>query len=327
MTETQTTLHCRAIAQDVIQIETKALQALAERIDENFDQACQHLIACQGRIVVLGMGKSGHIGSKIAATLASTGSPAFFVHPGEANHGDLGMITAQDVVLAISYSGETQEILTLLPLIQRQGIPLITLTGNPTSTLAKKATVNLDVRVEREACPLDLAPTASTTATLVMGDALAVALLKARGFTAEDFARSHPGGKLGRRLLLLVDDLMHTGSALPKVTPETCLKDALFEITEKKLGLTTVVDPHNKLLGVFTDGDLRRALNNGLDLHQTRITEVMTTHPQTILPGVLAVDALQMMENLKITALAIVNLEQEIQGIIHLHDLLQAKVG
>ena len=257
----------------MIETETAAVAELAERIDERFVAACQHMLDCSGRIVVLGMGKSGHIGGKIAATLASTGSPAFFVHPGEASHGDLGMITASDVVLAISNSGETSELLTILPLIKRLGVPLITLTGNPVSTLARAADVNIDVSVAQEACPLGLAPTSSTTATLVMGDALAVSLLEVRGFTAEDFARSHPGGRLGRRLLLLVRDIMHTGDEVPQVGEAILLSDALMEMTRKGLGMTAVTDENGRLRGVFTDGDLRRVLDRRIDVHATAIGE------------------------------------------------------
>jgi len=257
----------KPLASQVLTIEAQAIEQLKSRIDDRFVHACDLMLHCQGRIVVLGMGKSGHIGGKIAATLASTGSPAFFVHPAEASHGDMGMITAQDVVVALSNSGETDEILTLLPLIKRQGVPLIALTGNPDSTLAQAADVHIDVSVAQEACPLGLAPTSSTTATLAMGDALAVALLEARGFTAEDFARSHPGGRLGRRLLLLTDDVMHTGEQMPRNAPDDLLRDALLEMSRKGLGTTVVVDREEHVLGVFTDGDLRRALDRQVDVH------------------------------------------------------------
>jgi arabinose-5-phosphate isomerase len=277
-------------------------------------------------VVVIGMGKSGHIGGKIAATLASTGTPAFFVHPGEASHGDLGMITASDVVLALSNSGETAEIITILPIIKRLNVPLITLTGNPESTLAKAATANINVRVEREACPLDLAPTASTTAALVMGDALAIALLEARGFTKEDFARSHPGGALGRRLLLLIDDLMHTGDAIPAVGPDTLLSNALMEMTRKGLGMTAVVDAQRRLVGVFTDGDLRRAIDHKVDVHVARVGEVMTTNCKTMHPGMLAAEALQLMDSKMINALPVVNDDNELVGALNMHDLLRAGV-
>lgn len=310
----------------VIRTELQAISALMQRVDDNFAQACQFLLNCEGRIVVIGMGKSGHIGSKIAATLASTGSPAFFVHPGEASHGDMGMITGKDVVLALSNSGETDEILIILPLIKRLGIPLISLTGNTNSTLAQAATINLDVSVEKEACPLGLAPTSSTTAALVMGDALAIALLEVRGFDANDFARSHPGGRLGRRLLLRVSDVMHTGDAIPKVTVGTVLSEALMEITLKKLGMTAVVDQKQHIVGIFTDGDLRRALDKQINLHQTMIEEVMTTACKTIKNNCLAVEALEKMQHHKITALLVIDENSALIGALHLHDLLRAGV-
>jgi arabinose-5-phosphate isomerase len=284
------------------------------------------MLECKGRVVVIGMGKSGHIGGKIAATLASTGTPAFFVHPGEASHGDLGMITASDVVLALSNSGETAEIITILPIIKRLNVPLITLTGNPESTLAKAATANINVRVDREACPLDLAPTASTTAALAMGDALAIALLESRGFTELDFARSHPGGALGRRLLLLIDDLMHTGAAIPAVGPDTLLINALMEMTRKGLGMTAVVDGQGRLVGVFTDGDLRRAIDHKVDVHVARVGDVMTTNCKTIRPGMLAAEALQLMDSKSINALPVVNDDNILVGALNMHDLLRAGV-
>jgi arabinose-5-phosphate isomerase len=310
----------------VIETEARAVSQLAARIDSLFAKACQLMLACEGRVVVIGMGKSGHIGNKIAATLASTGTPAFFVHPGEASHGDLGMITPKDVVLALSNSGETLEILTILPIIKRLDVPLIALTGKPHSTLARAATVNLDVGVEKEACPLDLAPTSSTTAALVMGDALAISLLDARGFTADDFARSHPAGALGRRLLLLIDDIMHTGDAIPRVREDTSLRDALLEMTAKRLGMTAVVDAQGRLTGLFTDGDLRRTLDRGVDIHATPIQEVMTRDPRTIQPGVLAAEALQVMDSKKINGLIVVNAQQEPVGALNMHDLLRAGV-
>jgi arabinose-5-phosphate isomerase len=310
----------------VIETEARAVSQLAARIDSLFARACQLMLACEGRVVVIGMGKSGHIGNKIAATLASTGTPAFFVHPGEASHGDLGMITPKDVVLALSNSGETAEILTILPIIKRLDVPLIALTGKPQSTLARAATVNLDVGVEKEACPLDLAPTSSTTAALVMGDALAISLLDARGFTADDFARSHPAGALGRRLLLLIDDIMHTGDAIPRVQEDTSLRDALLEMTAKRLGMTAVVDAQGKLTGLFTDGDLRRTLDRAVDIHTTPIREVMTRDPRTIQPGVLAAEALQVMDSRKINGLIVVNAQQEPVGALNMHDLLRAGV-
>jgi arabinose-5-phosphate isomerase len=316
----------KALGLAVIQTEAAAVAELAARIDDNFAIACQHMLACSGRIVVLGMGKSGHIGGKIAATLASTGSPAFFVHPGEASHGDLGMIVAKDVVLALSNSGETEEILTILPLIKRLGVPLIALTGNPNSTLASAATVHIDVSVRQEACPLGLAPTSSTTATLVMGDALAISLLEARGFTAEDFARSHPGGRLGRRLLLLIGDIMHSGAAIPQVNANAKLSEALLEMTRKGLGMTAIVDTDRHIVGIFTDGDLRRALDHGIDVHTTGITEVMTRGGKTVHPEQLAAEALQVMQNHKINALLVVDAQQQVVGALNMHDLLRAGV-
>ncbi|MCK5877721.1 MAG: KpsF/GutQ family sugar-phosphate isomerase [Candidatus Marithrix sp.] len=304
----------------------EAVASLVDRIDTAFVQACEFMLQCEGRIVVIGMGKSGHIGNKIAATLASTGSPAFFVHPGEASHGDLGMITAKDVVVALSNSGETEEILVILPLIKRLAIPLITLTGDKNSTLAKTATVNIDVSVNKEACPLGLAPTSSTTAALVMGDALAVALLETKGFQAEDFARSHPGGKLGRRLLLLTSDIMHTGKAMPTVPTTATLRDALEEITQKGMGMTAIVEPDLKVVGIFTDGDLRRALDKQIDIHNTKITQIMTIAGKTITADYLAVDALTIMQNHKITAVLVVDEQQTLIGVLHMHDLLRAKV-
>ena len=316
----------KALGLAVIQTEAAAVAELAARIDDNFAIACQYMLACSGRIVVLGMGKSGHIGGKIAATLASTGSPAFFVHPGEASHGDLGMIIAKDVVLALSNSGETEEILTILPLIKRLGVPLIALTGNPTSTLANAATVHIDVSVRQEACPLGLAPTSSTTATLVMGDALAISLLEARGFTAEDFARSHPGGRLGRRLLLLIGDIMHSGAAIPQVNANAMLSEALLEMTRKGLGMTAIVNSDRHIVGIFTDGDLRRALDHGIDVHTTAITAVMTRGGKTVHAEQLAAEALQVMQNHKINALLVVDAQQQLIGALNMHDLLRAGV-
>ena len=315
----------RALGLAVIETEAQAVASLAARIDNTFVRAGKFMLACVGRIVVIGMGKSGHIGSKIAATLASTGSPAFFVHPGEASHGDLGMITTKDVVLALSNSGETEEILTILKLIKRLNVPLITLTGNKNSTLAKKATVNLDVSVTKEACPLGLAPTSSTTAALVMGDALAIALLSERGFNAQDFALSHPGGQLGRRLLLKVRDIMHTGDKIPIVSPTATLRDALVEMTGKGFGMTAIVDGLH-VRGIFTDGDLRRALDKSVDIHSTIITEVMTASCKTVIENCLAVDALTMMQTHKIMAVLVVDTEQTLIGVLHMHDLLRARV-
>jgi len=310
----------------VLEIEADAVRALQQRIDANFIAACRYMLACQGRIVVVGMGKSGHIGSKVAATFASTGTPAFFVHPGEASHGDLGMIVAGDVVLAISNSGETDEILTILPLIKRLGVPLITLTGNPDSRMARAATANIDISVEKEACPLGLAPTSSTTATLAMGDALAVSLLEARGFTAEDFARSHPGGRLGRRLLLLIDEIMHCGDSIPRVAESVSLSEALVEMTRKGLGMTAVVAADGHLAGIFTDGDLRRVLDHRIDVHEVGIRDVMTAGCKTARQGMLAAEALQMMEEYKINALLVVDEEKRLVGALNMHDLLRAGV-
>lgn len=310
----------------VIETEAAAITALLERLDERFEQACHYLLQCRGRIVVTGMGKSGHIGNKIAATLASTGSPAFFVHPGEASHGDLGMITPQDVVLALSNSGETSELLIILPLLKRLGTPLIAMTGNPRSTLARESEVHLNVSVEKEACPLGLAPTSSTTTTLVMGDALAVALLQTRGFTAEDFALSHPGGTLGRRLLLHVSDIMHSGDALPVITQESTLHDALEMMSAKGLGMTAVVDLQGRLAGVYTDGDLRRTLNRPIDIHQLKVAEVMTRNCKTVAPDMLAAEALQMMDEKKINGLLVLDGEQQLVGAFNMHDLLRAGV-
>jgi len=310
----------------VLETESAAVNALKSRIDDDFVRACRYMLDCEGRVVVIGMGKSGHIGSKIAATLASTGTPAFFVHPGEASHGDLGMIVARDVVLALSNSGATEEILTILPLIKRLHVPLIALTGNPQSELAEAADVNIDVGVEEEACPLGLAPTASTTAALAMGDALAISLLEVRGFTSDDFARSHPGGKLGRRLLLLIDDLIHTGERAPKVFSGTLICDALLEITRKGLGVTAIIDNDNVVQGIFTDGDLRRALDHSVDLNATPIDELMTRDYTLISPGLLAAEALQIMENGKFNALLVVDDNKRLLGALNMHDLLRAGV-
>jgi arabinose-5-phosphate isomerase len=307
-------------------IEAEAVAALAARLGPEFARACHLLHACRARVVVTGMGKSGHVGAKIAATLASTGTPAFFLHPAEASHGDIGMITRDDVVLALSNSGETEEILTLVPFIKRLGLPLLALTGNPASTLARAADVHIDVSVPAEACPLNLAPTASTTATLAMGDALAVTLLKMRGFTEEDFARSHPGGRLGRRLLLKVRDLMLSGVTVPRVGPDTYVSQGLLEMSAKGLGMTTVVGADDVLLGVFTDGDLRRALDLRLDLHATPMREVMTAQGKTVGPDELAAEAVHIMEQFRITALVVVDDAQHVLGALNVHDLLRAGV-
>ncbi|TDQ36291.1 arabinose-5-phosphate isomerase [Thiopseudomonas denitrificans] len=313
-------------AQRTIALEQASIADLAGRIDDSFVQACQLILDCPGRVVVVGMGKSGHIGRKIAATLASTGTPAFFVHPAEASHGDMGMITASDVVLALSNSGTTSEIVTLLPLIKRLDIPLISMTGNPHSVLAQSATASLDAGVEKEACPLNLAPTSSTTVTLVLGDALALALLEARGFTPEDFAFSHPGGALGRRLLLKVEDVMHSDDELPAVSRGVPLREALLEMTRKSLGMTLILDSDNALAGIFTDGDLRRALDRGLDTRNAIIDEVMTVGGKTARPEMLAAEALKIMQDFKINSLPVVNDRQQAIGALNMHDLLRAGV-
>lgn len=316
----------QATAKRVLAIEARAIEGLIVTIDEHFSRACELLLACTGRIIVTGMGKSGHIGNKLAATLASTGSPAFFVHPAEASHGDLGMITADDVVIALSNSGETAEVLTIMPVIKRKGTPLISMTGRADSTLARQADVHLHVSVGEEACPLNLAPTSSTTAALALGDALAIALLEARGFTAEDFALSHPGGSLGRRLLLRVEDVMHGGERLPIILDDASIADALMEMTSKGLGMTAVVNSKKALTGVFTDGDLRRMLDRALDIHQHSIREVMTVDPVVISSGHLAAEALQIMEKKKINGLIIVDAENTPVGALNMHDLLRAGV-
>jgi arabinose-5-phosphate isomerase len=313
-------------ARAVLHTEAAAVTALGARLDGGFVQACQLLLACTGRVVVSGMGKSGHIGTKIAATLASTGTPAFFVHPGEASHGDIGMITANDVVLALSNSGETDELVTILPIIKRLAVPLIALTGRADSTLGRAATVVLDVSVAAEACPLNLAPTASTTATLAMGDALAVAVLEARGFTPEDFARSHPAGTLGRKLLLHVEDVMRTGDSSPVVTPDALVRDGLLEMSRKGLGMTSVAKADGKLLGVFTDGDLRRVLDRSIDLHTTPMHSVMTANPKCAKPRMLAAEAVHLMDAHRITALPVVDDNNCIVGALNIHDLFRAGV-
>tara|TARA_R110002074_G_scaffold402287_1_gene606233 strand:+ start:49170 stop:50159 length:990 start_codon:yes stop_codon:yes gene_type:complete len=307
----------------VIKTETEAIAKLANHIDDNFAHACELILQCEGKIVVIGMGKSGHIANKIAATLASTGTPAFFVHPGEASHGDLGMITKNDVALALSNSGETGEVLTILPILKRLGIPLISITGNPASTLATMSDAPIDASTDKEACPLGLAPTSSTTAALVMGDALAIALLEARGFTEEDFALSHPGGSLGRRLLLRVSDIMHKDADIP-ITQETALvRTALLEMTDKKLGMTAITDQHGNLTGIFTDGDLRRMLENCTDIHTTEIQAVMTRGGATISPEKLAVEALQLMQSKQINALLVTH-DNKLVGALNMHDMLKA---
>jgi arabinose-5-phosphate isomerase len=309
-----------------LEIEARALEGLAPRLDAAFAQACRVCLECQGRVVVTGMGKSGHIAGKIAATLASTGTPAFFLHPAEAGHGDLGMITRGDAVLALSNSGETPELIVLLPHLKRLGVPLIVLTGRPDSTLGRAAGVVLDVSVAEEACPLNLAPTASTTATLAMGDALAVSVLEARGFTRHDFAMSHPGGALGRKLLLHVEDLMRTGDAVPRVAPDAPLSAGLLEMSRKGLGMTVVVDATQRILGVFTDGDLRRTLDRQLDVHATPMSAVMTANGKTIGPRELAAEAVHLMEVHRITALPVADAAGHLVGALNVHDLLRAGV-
>lgn len=313
-------------ARRTVSMERDALTDLLARIDSSFERACDLLLSCKGRVIVSGMGKSGHIANKIAATLASTGTPAFFVHPGEASHGDFGMITRTDVVLAISNSGASAELLTLLPLLKRLSIPLISMTGKEDSPLSDAADVNLDVSVKTEACPLNLAPTSSTTVTLALGDALAVALLEARGFTAEDFAFSHPGGTLGKKLLLRVEDVMHKNGEIPQVPSGTPLKDALTEMTSKGFGMTVVMQDNGQLAGIFTDGDLRRCIDDNLNINSLSTNEVMTTNPRTISQGILAAEALGIMQDKKITALVVEDESSHVIGVLHMHDLLRAGI-
>ncbi|HPE61204.1 MAG TPA: KpsF/GutQ family sugar-phosphate isomerase [Thiolinea sp.] len=314
----------KALARAVIETEICALNALPERIDDQFVAACEAILACRGRVIVMGMGKSGHIGSKIAATLASTGTPAFFVHPGEASHGDLGMILDGDVLIVLSNSGATDEILAIIPAIRRLQVVIIAMTGHPESELARAAHHHIHTGVDNEACPLGLAPTASTTAALVMGDALAISLLEARGFTAEDFARSHPGGRLGKRLLVHVHDIMHTGTRIPRVTPEADLRQAILEMTRQGLGMTVITDTEQRLLGIFTDGDLRRSFENSIT-PDVAVASVMTRQCLSIAPEALAVSALNLMQERSITALPVVR-DGRIAGIIHMHDLLRAGI-
>ncbi|MDO4222900.1 MAG: KpsF/GutQ family sugar-phosphate isomerase [Acinetobacter sp.] len=322
------TVSYQDIARQTLAIEQTALAVLTQQIDERFDRACEILLQCQGRVVVTGMGKSGHIGRKMAATLASTGTPSFFMHPGEAGHGDLGMLVRGDVLIAISNSGKSDEIMMLMPLIKHLGVPLITISRDATGPMPQNADVALTLGEVEEACPLGLAPTSSTTATLALGDALAVALLEARGFTADDFARSHPAGALGKRLLLHVEHLMHTGEQLPKVAPHTPLNQVLYEMTEKRLGLTTVVDEQNVLLGIFTDGDLRRLIErqHGLQI-DTPVEHVMTKNPYTISPKLRAVEALEQLKAKKINQFVVVDHAQKVIGVIAMHDLIQAGVS
>ena len=313
-------------ALNTISLEAACVTALLERIDEPFIRACETILHCKGRAVVMGMGKSGHIANKIAATLSSTGTPAYFVHPAEASHGDIGMVTREDVVLALSNSGTTPEILALLPILKRKGVKLIAFTGNPLSELALAADSHVDVSVAQEACPLNLAPTTSTTAALVMGDALAMALLEARGFTAEDFAFSHPGGNLGRRLLLKVEDIMHAGEAIPQVMTGTTISTALLEITAKKLGMTTVLDGNHIICGVFTDGDLRRVLDKGMDIRTATVSDVMTGTFKTVSAGALASEAARVMQDNEIYSLVVLHHDHSLAGVITMHDLLKANV-
>lgn len=317
----------RSTAQRVITMEQEAVSQLSQRLDEQFDQACELLLNCNGRVIISGMGKSGHIGKKIAATMASTGTPAFFVHPGEASHGDMGMITAGDAVIAMSNSGSTAEVVALLPLLKLLAVPVIALTGNPNSELALGADVHLNVGVSEEACPLNLAPTSSTTVSLVMGDALAIALLEARGFTADDFAFSHPGGALGRRLLLKIDNLIHGGEQMPRVSVGSTLSTALLEMSSKALGMTTVINQNGTLAGIFTDGDLRRAIDAGVDIHSCAIEDIMTKQCRTVKPGTMAAEALRIMEDHKITVLVAIDADDKPIGVIHTHDLLKAGVA
>lgn len=313
------------VGKEVLHIEHDGLKNLEQYINHDFDCACQLIFGCKGKVVVMGMGKSGHIGRKIAATLASTGTPSFFVHPGEASHGDLGMITNKDVVLAISNSGESGEILALLPVLKRIKVPLICMTNNPDSNMGKYADVHLCIKVPQEACPLGLAPTTSTTATLVMGDALAIALLTARGFTADDFALSHPGGALGRKLLLLVRDLMNTGEDIPHIPKSASLREALVEITRKKLGMTVICDDDMNIEGIFTDGDLRRIFDMGIDLNNAKIADLMTPGGIRVSPNMLAVEALNLMQSKHVTSLLVAQ-DNKLVGVLHMHDLLQAGV-
>lgn len=314
------------LAREVLTIEAAAVQALTQRIDETFLRALDIILSCEGRVIVSGMGKSGHIARKIASTLSSTGTPAYFVHPAEASHGDLGMITSEDVFIALSYSGESEELLTIVPMIKRQGAKLISLTGNPQSSLAQTADAHLDAAVDKEACPMGLAPTASTTAALALGDALAVALLDAKGFGAEDFARSHPGGNLGRRLLTHVRDIMHTGAEIPAVRDNALLSEAILEITRKRLGMTAIVDEAQRVLGIYTDGDLRRTLEKKLDFASTRISAVMSHNPRCLSPDSLAAEAVQIMEQHSITQIVVVDTGNKLVGALNMNDLLRAKV-
>lgn len=314
------------LAREVLNIEAAAVQALSLRLDESFLRALDVILRCEGRVIVSGMGKSGHIARKIAATMSSTGTPAYFVHPGEASHGDLGMITSEDVIIALSYSGESQELMTIVPVIKRQGAKLISMTGYPASSLAQAADVHLNAHVDKEACPMELAPTASTTAALALGDALAMALLDAKGFGAEDFARSHPGGSLGRRLLTHVRDIMRSGERLPMVQEAAMLSDAIMEISKKGVGMTAIVDADQHVLGIYTDGDLRRTLAKKLDFNATPVRDVMSANPRCISPDSLAAEAVQMMEQYNISQMLVVDAQHKLVGALNMHDLLHAKV-
>jgi len=314
------------LAREVLNIEAAAVSALSARLDDNFLHALDLILSCHGRVIVSGMGKSGHIARKIAATMSSTGTPAYFVHPGEASHGDLGMITSDDVIIALSYSGESQELMTIVPVIKRQGAKLISMTGFPASSLAVSADVHLNAAVDKEACPMGLAPTASTTAALALGDALAVALLDAKGFGPEDFARSHPGGSLGRRLLTHVRDVMRSGERLPAVREDAMLSHALLEISRKGVGMTAIVDAELHVLGIYTDGDLRRTLQKNLDFNTTPVRSVMSAQPRCISPEALAVEAVQTMEMHNINQLLVVDGNNRLVGALNMHDLLHAKV-
>ena len=323
MPDTLTNNELLALAAEVLEIESRAVENLKTRLNDEFVAACQLCMETRGRVVVTGMGKSGHVSNKIAATLASTGTPAFFMHPAEASHGDIGMITNNDLLLAISYSGETEEVITILPVVKRMGAKLLSMTGNPESTMAKLADAHLDISVTEEACPLNLAPTASTTATLAMGDALAVALLKNRGFTVEDFARSHPSGNLGKRLLLRVADVMRVGNRVPAVSADVTLRDALLEMTDKGLGMTAIIDADDRILGIYTDGDLRRTLDTGADIRSTVIRDVMHTNCKTTSAEVLAAEALRLLEENKITSLLVADDDGTLVGALNIHDLFR----
>jgi len=314
------------LGRQVLNIEAAAVLALSSRLDDSFLHALDLILRCEGRVIVSGMGKSGHIARKIAATMSSTGTPAYFVHPGEASHGDLGMVVAEDVFIALSYSGESQELMTIVPILKRQGAKLISITGFPSSSLARVADVHLNAAVDKEACPMGLAPTTSTTATLALGDALAVALLDAKGFSAEDFARSHPGGSLGRRLLTRVCDIMRSDSRIPSVQDDVMLSTALLEMSRKGVGMTAIVDKNEVVLGIYTDGDLRRTLEKRLDFNTTPVKSVMSVHPRCISAESLAVEAVQLMEQYNINQMLVVNEQHQLVGALNMHDLLHAKV-